>query len=131
MAFWVCVGEFTEQKNAAKAKKARAKGNTEKAKKYERRSKKWSKFTNNMAGKDAVKYTENESLGKSIAKSILFGSYGAMKYNQMRSQTKTKRGKAAVLSYLYGVGDAASAHTAGWIDPIAQYGNDRKKGLVK
>ena len=84
-----------------------------------------------MAGKDAVKYTENESLGKSIAKSIIFGSYGAMKYNQMRSQNKTKRGKAAVLSYLYSFGDVASAHTAGWIEPIMQYGNDRKRGLAK
>ena len=52
-------------------------------------------------GSKAYNYTKSQSLGKSLLKSALFTSYGALKYDQARS-SGASRGKAALEGILYG-----------------------------
>ena len=67
-------------------------------------------------GKRAYNYTKNQSTGKALAKSYLFGTYGAMKYNEARSKGAT-RGRAAVNGILYNIGNNATAGILSIVEP--------------
>lgn len=88
-------GVHRARKNAEKASRAKAKGKTEKAAKYDAKSKKIRQKHEDRAGKAALKYTEKQSVGNAVVKSMLFGTYGTLKYNQARA-AGASRGKAAV-----------------------------------
>ena len=67
-------------------------------------------------GKKAYNYTKKQSTGKALAKSYLFGTYGAMKYNEARSKGAT-RGRAAIDAILYGAGNRATSGILGIVEP--------------
>lgn len=66
-----------------------------------------SKNIKRAGGKKAYDYSTKESIGKSAAKTLLLGSYGAMKYNEARSKGLT-RGKAYFDAYKYATLNQAS-----------------------
>ena len=67
-------------------------------------------------GKAAYEYTKKQSTGKALVKSYLFGTYGAMKYNEARSKGVT-RGRAAVDGVLYGIGNSATSGILSVVEP--------------
>ena len=67
-------------------------------------------------GKAAYNYTKKQSTGKALVKSYLFGTYGAMKYNEARSKGVT-RGRAAVDGVLYGMGNYATSGILSVVEP--------------
>lgn len=48
----------------------------------------------------------NDSMGKTLVKSYLMGSYGALKYNEARANKGSDRGSAAVEGVLYEIGNS-------------------------
>lgn len=94
-------------KSASAKRKASAYKNTntelydhymDKSEKYSAKSQKLTAKHQSRAGK-AYDYTNNESLGKTIGKTLLFGTYGALKYNELRgggNSRITSAGSAAL-----------------------------------
>ena len=60
-------------------------------------------------GKKAYDYTKNQSTGKAVAKSMLLGTYGALKYNQARS-----RGEDRVRAGAKGIAYATANNMTGY-----------------
>lgn len=80
-------GVHRANKFAAKASNARAKGDTAMASKYEAKSKKIKvKHTIRSGGKQAYNYSAKQSVGKSLVKSYLLTTYGALRYNEARAK---------------------------------------------
>lgn len=93
-------------KNLNKAKRLRKEGKTEKAARIEKKfNKKLKKHERYSGGKKAINYTRKESLGKSVVKSMLIGTYGTLRYNEARA-SGANRGQAAVRGVLYQIGNA-------------------------
>lgn len=67
-------------------------------------------------GKAAYNYTKKQSTGKALVKSYLFGTYGAMKYNEARSKG-ADRGRAAIEGVLYGFGNNATSGVLSVVEP--------------
>lgn len=105
------------RRNLAKADRLRSRGMTEKANRLEARAKaKLQKHNRYSGGSATVDYTMKQSLGKQLAKSYLFGTYGALKYNEARAKGAS-RGKAAVNAILYNTGNVASSGFMSIIEP--------------
>ena len=66
------------------------------------------------AAKERGDYTRNESIKKSVGKTIIFGAPGSVAYNSVKARTKS-RGKAAVAGVLTG----AAAYGAALTAPVA------------
>lgn len=138
-------GQHRVRKNEEKAKRSREsakewdemaryakqRGQTSKAEKYKRYASEdradSTKYANKAkqiqakheklaGGKKAYNYTKKQSTGKALAKSYLFGTYGAMKYNEARSKGAS-RGKAAINGILYGAGNAATSGILSMVEP--------------
>lgn len=138
-------GHRKAQKYAAKANKSResakqydelakaaaAKGNTKKADKYksyadreranaktyDQKSKATTKKHVELAGgKKTYDYVTKQKTGKVIAKTMIFGSYGAMKYDQVRSKD-VSRGTSVVNGLLYGSANVATGGVLGIVEP--------------
>lgn len=88
-------GVHRSKVNAQKAREARRTGDSSKAKYYENKSKAIRKKHEKRSGKQTVKRVENMSVGKALVQSFVFGTYGALKYNQARAKDKS-RCRAAV-----------------------------------
>lgn len=104
-------GVHRASRNASKAASAKHKANAykntnaelydhymNKSEKYSAKSQKLIAKHQSRAGK-AYDYTNNESLGKTIGKALLFSSYGALKYNELRGSGNsriTSAGSAAL-----------------------------------
>lgn len=111
MKWGVKRGKRIESQAAATRKKAQAAKSAGKMSKYEKLSSKASKQQahankiakkhNALAGKKQMDYAANQSWGKTIVKTALMGSYGTLKYNQLRTHGVSK-GKAAVAGMLSG-----------------------------
>ena len=71
----------------------------------------------------AVDRVSKQSWGKSIAQSLCFGTYGALKYNQMRAKGYN-RGKSAVAGVLGNLGNAATSGIASIVEPRIREGKD-------
>lgn len=65
------------------------------AKKYTEKANKIESYHKSMGGSKAYKYTKNESLLKSVGKSYVLGTYGALKYNDARAKG-ADRGEAVL-----------------------------------
>lgn len=106
------------------AKKAQRTKKQVKAEKYKAKSEKlMTKHTKRSGGVKAVNYTKAESLGKTVTKSLLFGTYGALRYNELRSKDAT-RGAAAVAGFLYRTGNDLTGKLLSIAEPrIRQYGD--------
>ena len=113
------------------ARYAKKRGQTSKAEKYTRYASEdradSTKYANKArqikakheklaGGKAAYEYTKKQSTGKALVKSYLFGTYGAMKYNEARSKGVT-RGRAAVDGVLYGMGNYATSGILSVVEP--------------
>jgi hypothetical protein len=61
--------------------------------------------------KEANARVVNDSMGKTLVKTALMGSYGALKYNEARANKHNSRGKAAVKGVLYNMGNQATSGT--------------------
>lgn len=89
-------GVHRAKKYASKSRREKALGNDEKAKEYSNKSKRIMRKHEKLAGgKDVIDYTTSQSLGKSIVKSYVFGTYGALKYDKAKAQGRDT-GEAAI-----------------------------------
>lgn len=110
-------GVHRANKFAAKASNARAAGNKEAAAKYQAKSNKIkAKHTARVGGKASYNYSAKESVGKSLAKSYLMGTYGALKYNEARSKGRD-RGEAVVQGLVYGIGNGLTGGVMSIVEP--------------
>ena len=111
------LGVHRAKSYATKAKKARVKGDAASARKYENKSKALTAKTNKLSGgKNIVNRVSKQSFGKTVAQTALFGSYGAMKYNQARAK-HVSRGKAAFEAVLYKNGNYLTGGLLSVIEP--------------
>lgn len=110
------------QKYASKASAAKRAGNKALASQYQVKSNKIMKKHKNRSGK-AVNRVSKQSWGKSIAQSLCFGTYGALKYNQMRAKGYN-RGKSAVAGILGHLGNNATGGLAWLVEPRLRGGQD-------
>lgn len=91
------------------------------AKKYEAKAAKIRTKHERRTDKATVSRVEKMSTGKAVAQSMIFGTYGALKYNQARASNLTK-GKSVV----YGLGGmAVSVLTSGIAPVVAPRINER------
>lgn len=98
-------------------KKASQKGDIEGAKKYKAKAEKIkAKHTKRAGGKAAYNYTAKESLGKSVVKSYLMGTYGTVRYNEARAKGES-RGRAAVNGVLHMMGNRFTGGLLGIVEP--------------
>lgn len=88
-----------EQKIESDYKKAEAKAKADYKKALKSKSNDVSNAVAKGYHKGAAKRVTNQSTGKTIAQAMIFGSYGALKYNQGRAEGMN-RGKAAAAAVL-------------------------------
>ena len=99
-------GQKRIQKAAVKAATARINRDPN-AKKYTAKEQKLrSKFNKTYRDPNLREYVKKESTKKAVGKSLVFGTYGAMKYDAARANGATK-GKAALKGTLAMFGNAA------------------------
>lgn len=125
---WGAISKYQVKKQLAKGNvdkanklKARYKKYAERdladAKKYAKKSKEIERKHIELAGsKKAYEYTTRQSTGKLVIKSLLMGTYGALKYDQVRSK-HTSRGKAAAAGALGYIANDATMGIAGIVEP--------------
>lgn len=110
-------GHRKAQYYKTKASKAKKAGATEKAKKYESKSKKLTnKHTKLAGGKKTYNRVTSQKTGKLFVKSMLYGTYGTLKYEQARTRGESK-GKSFVNGMLYGTLNNATSGLASIIEP--------------
>ena len=100
-SFVTKVYKNTSDANSAKATRLRQKGRSEKAGKYDARSKKYSEFAKTSQELDDayLEYSKKTSYGKAIVGTILLGPIGYETYGTARVANEG-RGKAAVWAIL-------------------------------
>lgn len=104
------------QKYSEKANVARQKGKSDLANKYQSKSDKIMSKHIRRSGSKTVSRVSKQSWGKSIVQSYCFGTYGALKYNQMRARGN-KRGMSAVAGILGGIGNKSTLGLASIVEP--------------
>lgn len=114
-------GVHRARKYTKKADIARRQGRTADAEQYESKSKAISEKHRRLGGK-AYDYSKNQSTGKAVVKSALLGTYGTLKYNQIRA-SGASRGKAAAKAVLYNIGNNATVGILSIAEP--RYNRDR------
>lgn len=122
----------------AMARAAAAKGKTKRAEKFksyaakdradakmlDQKSKDITKKHIELAGgKKTYDYVTKQKTGKVLAKSLVMGTYGALKYDQVRSKG-VSRGTSAVKGLLSGAANTATLGVLGIVEP-------RKKKIAK
>lgn len=103
------------RKQLEAAAAARAKGDTKQAKELEKKSKQTLQKHISRTSKATVDKVSNTSTGKLVVESLLAGTYGALVYNQMRSDKKNSR-LLAIGGAL--VADFADAFTGGLLSIV-------------
>lgn len=113
------------------ARNAEVKGNSKKAAKYRSNAEQDradaskygakakavdEKHTRLAGGKKAYDYGTSQSMGKTVCKAMLMGSYGTLKYNQARSQG-VSQGRAAIQGVLHNAGNMVTYGLLGVIEP--------------
>lgn len=98
-------------------KKASTTKNSKKAEKYQSKANALTeKHTKRAGSSNVTNYTKNESWGKSIVKSIVFGTYGALNYNRARS-VGTSRTASAIGAFVSRLGNATTGGLLSIIEP--------------
>lgn len=110
-------------KQRAKMRKVRSSELT-KAAKYEAKAKRIESKHKDRAGTKAYNRVKNQSTGKLVVKSMLMGTYGALKYEQARARNATK-GQAALQGILYNVGNQLSYGGLAVAEPRINAGKHR------
>lgn len=98
-----------------KAKQAK-RSQLEKAQKFENKAKAIRKKHETRSGKKTVSKVEKMSTGKALAQSMVFGTYGALKYNQARAKGYN-RGKAAAGGLLGKIGNNFTGGILSIVEP--------------
>lgn len=127
---WEEMARYKEQKGrskaAAKYRRNAAKDRAD-ASKYTAKSKQISqKHIQRAGGKKAYDYTTKQSVGKTAAKSVLLGTYGALKYNEARSKGNN-RAKSLVTGILYGTANRATGGVYGIVEPRLREDKNKKR----
>lgn len=101
----------------AKSNRARARGDMGNAQKYQNKSNQITAKHERLAGgKKTLKRVSKQSMGKTLAQTAVFGTYGALKYNQARAK-HASRGKAAVQATLYNAANKMTGGILGAAEP--------------
>lgn len=115
-------------KAAAKARQNAAQDRAD-ANKYSAKAKRIEqKHMQRAGGKKAYNYSAKESTGKSVAKSLLLGTYGALRYNEARSKGAS-RGKSIVSGIMAGGFNKLTLGVGGIVEPRLR--EDKNKARVK
>lgn len=126
------IARYKESKGKTKAASkmyAKAKAERAAADQYDAKAKSiQQKHIQRAGGKKAYDYSAKQSTGKSIAKSMVFGTYGALRYNEARSKGMN-RGKAVVTGILAGGASRASGGIVGIVEPRLR--EDKNKTRIK
>lgn len=109
------------QKYSQKAKTARQKGKSKLANKYQTKSDKIMTKHKKRSGSRTVSRVSKQSWGRTVAQSMCFGTYGALKYEQMRARGN-KRGISAGAGALASIGNQLTAGLAAVVEPRARDG---------
>lgn len=110
-------GQRRVRVNQAKAKRAKALGDKEGYSKYSSKANRIrQKHIRLSGGKKAYDYTKGQSTGKAILKSAIFGTYGAMKYNEFRSKNDSKM-KSGIKALAYATVNGMSYGGVSVIEP--------------
>ena len=110
-------GQRRVRVNQAKAKRAKALGNKEDYSKYSAKANRIKqKHIRLSGGKKAYDYTKNDSLGKSLVKSVLLTTYGTMKYNEFRSKNQSRK-EAGIKAIGYGLGNRMTYGLLSVVEP--------------
>lgn len=112
-------GVHRARKNSAKAEKYQKKGNTKKASKYSDKADRITQKHKTRVGEKAYDRITNTSTGKLYAESLVMGTYGALKYNQLKAKG-VSTGKSAVLGMLSGAGNLVTGGLISVIEPRAK-----------
>ena len=89
------------------------------------------KHEDRSGGKAAYSYNARQSSGKIVAKSLVLGTYGALRYNEVRAKGGT-RGEAAIAGILTGTANRATGGVVGIVEPRLRqdkYKNKAKKAI--
>lgn len=125
---------YTNKANKARgrAEELESKGKTKKANKYLSKAAKYDQKSAKREAKhkrlagEAYEYTKKQSLGRTVLKSYVFGTYGTLKYNQARANG-TSRGAAAIKGMLYGYGNYATGGILSKAEPRISASDREKK----
>lgn len=123
-------GVHRARKLQAKADKRKRKGDI---KGYEKYSAKSSKIINKHKRRAGAAYDRinNQKMSKTLLQSAVFGTYGALKYNQMRAKN-VKRGYAAVGAMLANIGNQSTGQLLSVVEPRWSSGElDKYKNKAK
>lgn len=102
---------------AKKAATAKARGDKESYTKYSSKAKQITAKNRRLAGgQKVIDYTMKESLGKSIAKALIFGRYGAAKYNKEKANS-ADQGEAIIKGLIGNFANNATGGLASIIEP--------------
>lgn len=129
---WDEIANYKESKGrkraAAKARENAAR-DREEARRYSSKANKLEKkHMQRAGGRKAYNYSAKESTGKSVAKSLLFGTYGTLRYNEARAKG-TVRGRAIVNGLLSSAFNKATLGIGGAIE--SRMREDKNKTRVK
>lgn len=100
-----------------KSNRARARGKMAAAQKYQNKSDRiMAKHERLAGGKKTISRVSKQSMGKTLAQAAIFGTYGALKYNQARAK-HASMGKAVVEATLYSVGNKLTSGMLSVVEP--------------
>lgn len=129
---WDEMADYAEKKGKTKrANKYRQNAAQDRAdaKSYEQKAKRIEqKHIQRAGGKKAYDYSAKESTGKSVVKSMLLGTYGALRYNEARSKGAV-RGKALVDGILAGGFSRLTLGVGGIVEPRLR--EDKNKARIR
>ena len=114
------------QKNKQKAAQARARGDTESATKYSNRARAIEQKHKDRAGSNTYNRVKNMSNAKAVGQSLVFGTYGALKYNQARS-AGSGRLRSAAEAIIYLNADILSGGLASVVEPRVSASDRRNR----
>lgn len=114
------------RKNKQKADQARARGDTESAAKYSNRARAIEQKHKDRAGSDTYNRVKNMSNAKAVGQSLVFGTYGALKYNQARS-AGSGRLRSAAEAIIYLNADILSGGLASVVEPRVSASDRRER----
>lgn len=109
-------GVHRARKLQAKADRRKRKGDMESYKKYSAKSAKIINKHKRRAGEAAYNRINNQKMSKTLLQSAVLGTYGALKYNQIRAKS-VKRGYAAVAAMLFNIGNKSTGNLLSIAEP--------------
>lgn len=127
---WDEISRYAKQKGKSQKKidsyKKSARKDRADAKKYSQKSKKIESYHKSMGGTKTYNRVKSQSTAKLVGKSLVLGTYGALKYEQARSAGVT-RGKAFLHGAGRGILDSMSSGVLSFVEPRMDKGSNKNK----